>query len=719
MQDPNAAGGTAPQEAYYFCQGFLGNGDEWMDPSTGTEVPTKFPFAGDMLTGTGWLFSSISVPKDVRMGNASGPFDLAPGESQDIVVGCVVGLGTDNLSSVTVMKFYDKAAQIAYDKAFDLPGPPIQPVVDIAELDGELLMSWDDAALAHDEDGYLFEGYNLYQGASVGGPWTKIATFDLANNITTIWDLEYAPSIGALVEMPVQFGTDTGIFHKLYIDKDYLSSVPLVNGRSYYFAVTAYAFNVDGVPKVLENAPNGIQAIPQRPVLDTEYNSEVGDGIDVTHTGNSTGSVTITVVDPASVTGHDYEVRFEVVDDTLDAHDGETLWKLVDVNTNEVKLSSFNQSAATGNVVVDGFEIVLTGDAGGYYDWDIPSGNRLFTWAGGAADFGLPAFEGALTWESPATWWGSGYQYPVLELKSTLLKLANVQPDGTFDPNDENVSYGYRYLRGASSAPALPEFAPFIINPSGGTYPFQDYTKSVPISAWDVSNPASPRRLQVGHLENNQPGGMVDGKYWPPYYGDASNTDGGGPREWLWIFDEDYSETPNPDYQVPIATVDAPIMWWATWARRNTNEWSPDGTGTDQFIIICKVPHTSDDVFAFSTAGYERSKTADVAKDRLEDINVFPNPYFAHNEAEGTFFTQFVTFNNLPEECTIRVFSLSGNLVIALDHNNGTPFERWYLLNDQEIPIASGMYIVHVQTEFGNKILKLAVVNRQAIFQHM
>lgn len=713
MTDPHT-----PEGGYYFCSGFVGNGDEWIDPTAGN-APTKFPFAGDPVKGTGWLMSDITAPDDMRMGNATGPFDLLIGEQQDIVAGCVVGLGTDNLSSITVMKFYDAAAQIAYDKNFILPAPPAQPVITVAEMDGSLMLNWDEEASYHDDDGYLFQGYNIYQGEGVAGPWTKIATYDIIDGITTIWDLEYAPSIGALVEQPVQFGADTGVTFKFDVEKDYIRKIPLVNGRPYYFAVTAYAYNSVGVPKVLENAQNGVPATPQKPVLDVEYHAEGGEVLDVTHTGNSTGYVTATIVDPTAVMGHDYEVQFEVVDDAADPHDGETFWKLVNMTTGEVKHTSFNQTVTTGNMIVDGMEIYVKGDAGGYYDWDVPSGARKFTWAGGAAGWGLPGFSGALTWESPATWWGSGYQYPILSLKTTLLKLANVQPDGTFDPNDENVSYGYRYLRSASSPPAKPEFAPFIINPSGGTYPFQDYTKSVPLSAWDVSDPASPRRLMLGHQENNQPNGLVDGKYWPPYYNEGDNTASDGPREHLFIFDEDYSETPNPAYQVPISEVDAPIMWWATWARRNTTEWSAEGTGYDQFRIICMVPNTPADVFAFSSEGYEKVKGDDIAKKRLDDINAFPNPYFGHNSAEATFYSQFVTFNNLPEECTIRIFSLSGQLVNTLEHNDGTPFQRWYLQNHEEIPVASGMYIVHIDTEFGDKIIKLAVINRQAQYQHI
>jgi hypothetical protein len=144
---------------------------------------------------------------------------------------------------------------------------------------------------------------------------------------------------------------------------------------------------------------------------------------------------------------------------------------------------------------------------------------------------------------------------------------------------------------------------------------------------------------------------------------------------------------------------------------------SPSAGTVDR--IMTNKPNSPADTFSWSTAQYAATKSADVAKERLDDINLFPNPYFGHNSAEGDYYSQFVTFNNLPEECTIRIFSLSGQLVNVIEHNNGTPFERWYLQNDQEIPVASGIFIIHVQTDFGDKILKFAVINREAIYQHL
>jgi len=293
-----------------------------------------------------------------------------------------------------------------------------------------------------------------------------------------------------------------------------------------------------------------------------------------------------------------------------------------------------------------------------------------------------------------------------------LLKLATTDASGNFSENDENVSYAYRYLRGSTAAPAKPEFAPFIINQGSG-YAYQDYNKSVPLSAWDVTNPDNPRRLALGFLENNVAGGLVDGKYWPPYYNDANNVALGGPREWLWIFDEAYSETPNPAYQTNIIGVDAPIMYFATWARRENVGWSPGGTGEDQFLIIPNLPNSDMDEFTFKTVAPTYS--IEDARADIEQINVFPNPYYGFNIVERDRFNRFVTFNHLPQKAVIRIFTLAGTLVQTIEKDSPSQFATWNLQNQDGLPVASGVYIAYIDLpELGkSKTLKIALVREQ------
>ena len=102
--------------------------------------PTFFPLSGDPVTGTGHidgLFTYYSFsPSDKRFTCSSGPFSMAIGDTQEVIVAMVGGSGSDRLASVSVMKYYTKwARQVAKDNfevGFAQPEPstpdiPFQP----------------------------------------------------------------------------------------------------------------------------------------------------------------------------------------------------------------------------------------------------------------------------------------------------------------------------------------------------------------------------------------------------------------------------------------------------------------------------------------------------------------------------------------------------------------------------------------------------------------
>jgi hypothetical protein len=72
----------------------------------------------------------------------------------------------------------------------------------------------------------------------------------------------------------------------------------------------------------------------------------------------------------------------------------------------------------------------------------------------------------------------------------------------------------------------------------------------------------------------------------------------------------------------------------------------------------------------------------------------------------------FITFTHLPEkDAVIRIFSLGGQLIRKINHDNGTPFEYWDLKNRFGKYVASGMYIAHIDVKgVGEKILKIAAM---------
>ena len=54
-------------------------------------------------------------------------------------------------------------------------------------------------ALNYDEPGYTFEGYNVYQGETVAGPWKLLATYDEINQVRVIYDEIFDLTTGQII----------------------------------------------------------------------------------------------------------------------------------------------------------------------------------------------------------------------------------------------------------------------------------------------------------------------------------------------------------------------------------------------------------------------------------------------------------------------------------------------------------------------------------------
>ncbi len=310
--------------------------------------------------------------------------------------------------------------------------------------------------------------------------------------------------------------------------------------------------------------------------------------------GDSAGAAYALILHPDSTTGHDYRITFSGVGAPED-------WSLLDLSSGDTVISHHpNFVGNDAYPILDGMMVKVIDRQRGVSGWSIPNGTRRFTWAGGANAAGFEGFSGALGWDDPCHFFEfcDKRSVPLTNLRHVLLKLATTDLSGDFNPDDPDVSFAYRYLRAAQSPPARPEFVPYILDTSA-SYAYQSFAKSVPLSAWDMdTNP--PRRLAIGHLENNVFGGMVDGRYWPPSNEIADNWAGSGPREWLWIFDADYSETPDPALEVNALVNPLPVMYFLTVARRGGVAFVGGEPG-DQFLIIPGTNYlTLDDVFEFT-----------------------------------------------------------------------------------------------------------------------
>lgn len=128
-------------------------------------------------------------------------------------------------------------------------------------------------------------------------------------------------------------------------------------------------------------------------------------------------------------------------------------------------------------------------------------------------------------------------------------------------------------------------------------------------------------------------------------------------------------------------------------------------------------PFSSSDVYEFSMQGW---KSAINLHSALDDIYVVPDPYVAVNVLEPKQPAALtgrgerrVEFVNLPQRCTIRIFTVSGKLVKTIKHDVDFKKGRepWDLLTKDGIEVAYGIYFYHVDAgKNGEKIGRFAVI---------
>lgn len=335
------------------------DGVPYTDPNT--QRQTSWPLSGDPVTGSGWIDGQMHAKNDRRFGLVSGPFTMNPGDTQEVVVGQLVGGGTPgvgNLAAVSILKFFDKAAQAAYDNNFQVPTPPPAPAVKVSELNNEIVLTWiEPAAYTQTETfnkaGMKFEGYNIYQVPSATSTIenaVRLATYDVINAYSSIVSPTVDENAGVIITKVVAFGTNSGIKRSISITADKLKgNIPLYNGSRYYFVVTAYGYNPDpnAVPNVLESPLSIFTCTPQGPIPGSRVTVATGDAVTVAHsTGSGDATVTVDVLDPARVTGHNYEVSFGA----------DHKWTVKDINTSTNVLAN---KAIYGGFDADGNEVGL------------------------------------------------------------------------------------------------------------------------------------------------------------------------------------------------------------------------------------------------------------------------------------------------------------------------------------------------------------------------
>jgi len=114
----------------------------------------------------------------------------------------------------------------------------------------------------------------------------------------------------------------------------------------------------------------------------------------------------------------------------------------------------------------------------------------------------------------------------------------------------------------------------------------------------------------------------------------------------------------------------------------------------------------------------------------LNKIKAVPNPYLGFSDYEVSQFVNTVKITNLPAVCTVTIYTLDGKFIRqynrnetgsiprganrALLENQILPDLEWDMKNSSGIPIAAGVYLIHIDAgQMGQRTLKWFGINRK------
>ncbi len=579
------------------------------------------------------------------------------------------------------------------------------------------------------------------------------------------------------LDSAVYADTKTGRI-RVRITKDPFTDGPLVKGKEYYFVLGTYTLNHNVIVNKATNTygPKGDYLDISGGGYD-EYETKVfpvvyGENIYAPanpggiaeQSGPANGGVKYVVVDNNKLTGDPYQVEFKL--DKVSNTAYRPMWSLKNLKTNQMLVTdSKNFNYDTSNVageITEGFILKVQPIAPAFGTATYaPAANRFYDNFSSVSGTGVYYVGRDIAQ-------GSAITMPKNSSARSTIISADRLRKVELRFGAPNAGKAYRYLNGFIGSPLTRprsyRYAAGVlshnVSAQAGDWGMKGQGfVDVPFTAWVVDSAMGEQyQLAVGFIEMSatMPGqtagsvlkGNPDGM-WDP--GDSLALSG----EVIVIFDAPYDANgaqiqytgggfgTDTVWADPVAGWTAPASattmtdtlkaiakspWFnalyvvGLQKATPTSTWNPGDVMT---IPVATYPYTSKDKFTFTTLKGGQLST-DQKKALFEKVNVFPNPLFAYNPQtsynNGNADQPFVTFTNLPADVTIQIYSLSGTLVRSLgvqDKSSPTsPFLRWDLENEEQLRVASGMYIALVKSpEYGEKILKFAVIMPQKQIQ--
>ncbi|MCB0523796.1 MAG: hypothetical protein H6576_15230 [Lewinellaceae bacterium] len=126
--------------------------------------------------------------------------------------------------------------------------------------------------------------------------------------------------------------------------------------------------------------------------------------------------------------------------------------------------------------------------------------------------------------------------------------------------------------------------------------------------------------------------------------------------------------------------------------------------------------------YGFKIEGRGRAALSEVEiENALDSVKVVPNPYYGFSDYETSQFSQTVKVTNLPGKCKVTIYSLDGKFIRQynrneeyMPYNQIVPDVEWDLKNSKGIPVASGVYLIHIDAPgMGERTVKWFGIARQ------
>ena len=644
---------------------------------------------------------------------SSGPISLPAGETRRFSIALLIGEDYDDLTLNAI------TSQDIYERNYQFAKPPDKPIITAVPGDERITLYWDHVAeesLDPISEEYDFEGYVIYRSTHPqfldqqtitdangskflfeplkmfnGAP----ARFDLDNDYFGMSSVVY-PGRGAYYTL----GDNTGLVHS------YVDSNNVLNGQTYYYAVVSYDHGSEELQippsecsKTITLNPttneliidvNTIRIVPSTPAIGL-VRGTIKDNLIEHRAGVTTGEITLDIVDYYSLENENqFEITFREsptrysIKDLMPIEDQVviSIEQYRQLSYQNIDLESVQVYDVNGNIFVIDQDYEILDEMG-----------KIKGMAGGSITEGN-------------TYTVSYLYYPIVNSKAVSLEETNPIVDGIkvtvqdveLALNVENTKWSI-----SSSCSWSPEVIPFngadqFMYP--GAYEVRFFDEIVDTSStalhpsfgisrmnfevWDVTPGRIPMQEEVTIIEEgNNPDSL-----WSP--GDRAIIMDGEPLGGKWEF---------------------------TFFLPDSGDTISAGAG-DVFFIDTHRPFAESDTLLFTTVASQYDKT--VASGKLDSIYVVPNPYVVTNVLEQLDLQnpmdrgpRKIYFTNLPKECTISIYTVSGDLVETLEHNSDieNSQEHWDLTTKDNFPLAYGVYLYHVDAPgIGEKLGRFAVI---------